>query len=79
MYEQGLGIDELDIEPNEKFTITEDFDATIENEKLIYKVISRVDNEMFETSNYDNIITLDTGKYLLQSDGKTIELLSSLD
>lgn len=49
MYEQGLGIDELDIEPNEKFTITEDFDATIENEKLIYKVISRVDNEMFET------------------------------
>ena len=79
LFQQGFETEELEIEPNEIFVIQEDFEATIDNENFEYEVVSIFEGERNVISFYEPQITLHPGKYLFQSNGKTIQFLSSND
>lgn len=77
-WQQGYNIQQMTIEPGEKFTIGRKWEsASLQCEGNMIKLISK--NDWDDDDEEDEQINLTSGNYFFNEDGSTIEKLSELD
>ncbi|MDZ4713522.1 MAG: hypothetical protein SGI89_14530 [bacterium] len=77
LFNQGLDIDEMEVEVGEEFKISSQFENGIVScEENNYKLIAKDENGRVKTTENEISIFLEPGKYLFHDDGITIEKIT---